>query len=333
MSFVSGSCFAMEKVFYAMRSLDQKATENISKNANKINIIIAQSYHVDGKGVVTGDFNPDLITLGEQKGIKLMAMITNSRFDSKVAHQFLSDKDAQQKALKSLLELCQKTKIYGVQFDFEMIALADRDALTHFYQQSAEVFHKHGFIVSFAIAPVLMTKDFPSEYYKRLYEVWQGAYDLNKLGSVADFVTVMTYDQHGEGTTPGPIASIIWDEQVLKFILKYIPANKVSLGIPTYSGFWYLSKNNVTRKISIRYEPFGHEKLNYILEKYHPVVVWSDADKVNYAFYQQNWMNKFVFIENAKSFKAKVALAKKYHLRGISVFRLGLEDPGIWSLL
>ena len=41
----------------------------------------------------------------------------------------------------------------------------------------------------------------------------------------------------------------------------------------------------------------------------------------------------FKIIEDAKSFAAKLALVKKFHLRGISVFRLGIEDAGIWPVL
>jgi spore germination protein YaaH len=43
-------------------------------------------------------------------------------------------------------------------------------------------------------------------------------------------------------------------------------------------------------------------------------------------------VNKYLFIENAKSFSAKYALAIQYQLYGISVFRIGIEDPGIWNV-
>jgi len=61
--------------------------------------------------------------------------------------------------------------------------------------------------------------------------------------------------------------------------------------------------------------------------------LWDADDGVNYAFYQRDWLNQFLFIENSQSFKLKLALAKKYHLRGISVFRFGSEDQNIWNFL
>ena len=54
---------------------------------------------------------------------------------------------------------------------------------------------------------------------------------------------------------------------------------------------------------------------------------------MNYTYYEYNGINRFIFIENAKSFAAKYHLAVENQLRGISVFRVGIEDPAIWSII
>ena len=49
------------------------------------------------------------------------------------------------------------------------------------------------------------------------------------------------------------------------------------------------------------------------------------------------WENQGVFehiwIEDARSFADKMALATKYALRGYSVWLLGLEDPKTWDVV
>jgi spore germination protein YaaH len=327
------ACFSMEKIFYILHDNKQQVVTTVSNHANLNPILIAQSYHVDKSGIVTGEIDPEFLDLAKQKPVKLMAMITNSSFDSKVAHQFLVNPNAVNKALNSILASCKKYHLYGVQFDFEMIALADRNALTHFYLAAADLLHKNGFKVSFAVAPTLAEKDFSSYYQMKLYQVWQGAYDLDKLARAADFITIMTYDQHAAGTIPGPIASIVWDEEVIQHALKHIPAAKLSLGIPTYSGFWYMAKSPSSTRFTTQYSSLSFDKVNEMLKKYHPIVRWDDQHKVNYAFFEYNWLNKFVFIEDESSFRVKMKLAKQYHLRGVSVFRLGIEDPKIWNAL
>ena len=50
---------------------------------------------------------------------------------------------------------------------------------------------------------------------------------------------------------------------------------------------------------------------------------WGSA----YVMYSNNYMNEYIFVENEKSFNEKLNLAKRYQLRGISVWKLGYEDP------
>jgi spore germination protein YaaH len=42
---------------------------------------------------------------------------------------------------------------------------------------------------------------------------------------------------------------------------------------------------------------------------------------------------EWLFLENARSFGAKVALMKEKKLRGFSAWVLGPEDPAIWGVL
>lgn len=323
---------SMENVFYILHDNREQAISEIEKQANLTDILIAQAYRINEIGIVTGSIDEDIVDVAKRHSIKLFALVTNAQYDSKMAHLFLVNPTAQQKALNTLLTECKKNNIAGIQLDFEMIRLADKMALTQFYRMAAELFHKNGLMVSFAIAPTVMDHHFPSAYQKKLYEIWQGAYDIQQLGELSDFVTIMSYDQHAAGTTPGPIASFPWDEQVIKHALEHIPAEKISLGIPTYSGLWYMGTDNAG-KISVHYDAISFKTLMFILDKYKPNIQWDSISKVNYTLYDLNGLNRYIFIENAKSFAAKYDLAKTYHLRGISVFRLGIEDPAIWDVL
>lgn len=331
--FLQTIAYGMEKNFYLLHSPNPKAIIDITSHKKTIHALILQSFRINSKGAVNGDLNEGVIELARHRSIKIIAMITNSYFDPHSVHLFLNDPIAQDTALNTLLTSCMQYHLYGVQFDFEMVPLSDRDALTQFYRKAAKLFHEHGFIVSFAVAPVLADSHFPSSYYEKLYRVWHGAYDLKALGNIADFVTVLSYDQHGENTIPGPVASVEWVEQVVKFILKFIPANKISLGIPSYSGLWYMDEIRPSKRITTIYNAIDYDTAHYIITKYHANLHWDNTAKINYTYFEYNHLNKFIFFENANSIKPKIALVNKYHLRGISVFRLGIEDPGIWRTI
>lgn len=325
--------FSMENVFYLLRDQQNQALQALTTHKNIVNIVIFQAYVIDSKGNVSGNPDKALIDFGKSNHIRLMPMVTNSKFDAKLTHQFLSNPEARKQALNSLLTACKKNQFYGIQFDFEMIPLTDKKLLTDFYQEAADLFHKNNFVISFAIAPTLMDSHFPTDYQKKLYTVWQGAYDFKKLGEISDFVTIMAYDQHGIGTIPGPIASLPWVNLVIKHALTLIPANKISLGVPTYSGIWYMGTLPNSTRIVMHYNSLDYKTLQYIIKKLQPRIFWDDLNKVHFSFYDSAGLNKYIFIEDAVSLKAKRNLAMKYKLRGISVFRLGIEDPTIWDVL
>lgn len=55
---------------------------------------------------------------------------------------------------------------------------------------------------------------------------------------------VMTYDEHGYVTGPGPVASAKWVDKVIKYTVSVIPQNKVLLGIPAYGFDWTVDKRS-----------------------------------------------------------------------------------------
>ncbi|MGH9424338.1 MAG: glycosyl hydrolase family 18 protein, partial [Thermoanaerobaculia bacterium] len=57
------------------------------------------------------------------------------------------------------------------------------------------------------------------------------------------------------------------------------------------------------------------------------------VQQVPYASYNVGGLNEWVFLEDARAFKAKLDLAKEKKLRGFSVWVLGTEDDGIWAVL
>ncbi len=330
---------AMETAFYSLRGNDlaaiadtKAATASLEKNAKKINILIPQAYQVNEAGLVWGYVDPTVINFTKANGIKLMPMITNAQFDKTIAHEFLNDSVAQNRAIQSILIACKTNHYYGVQFDFEMIALADRDALSRFYKLAANALHQAGFKVSIAVGPLQSDGPWPSTFLMKTYKVWEGAYDFKTLAPSSDFISIMVYNQHGEGTTPGPTASLAWTENVIKYALQYIPSDKISLGIPAYSNYWY-TDSNATGKITVQLAGLSYSDLTYLLNKYNITLQWDDKHKMSYAVFERNWLNEYIFAEDVGSFKAKLDLVKKYNLRGISVFRIGFEDPRIWGEL
>jgi spore germination protein YaaH len=332
------SVLAFENLSYTWRGYPNQikegelAVEDLSAHAQQIDIFSSEAYHIDQTGKVTGSLHPAMFKIARKTGIKIMPLVGNTDFDRVTAHHFLIDMDAQNRAIEALLQLCQTNHFYGVQIDFEGMSSTDKEAFSNFFMKISNALHKEGFKVSIAIIPAL-TEQNDTEYLMRRYKNWSGVYDYKILSKYSDFITLMTYDQHGELTTPGPVSGNLWDEAIVRYALQYIPHDKISLGIPLHSAYWYTGSSEANQHIHPISIDITYSKAKKILQENHGLLFWSQLDKTHYSIYNRHFLNEYLFFEDSASFKSKLALVKKYKLRGISSWCLGEEDERIWQYL
>jgi spore germination protein YaaH len=319
----------VERLFYTIDN--EKCFESFRENIGSIDIVGPQSYKFDAHGILWGSVDKRMLGLAARHNVKVMPLLVNAGFDQPAFHALLVDSSAKARAVAAMVRICREHKFYGLQFDFENIHVRDRDAFTEFYRQAAHALHAAGFAISIAVVPRVSENTGPTEYHKWIYEFWRGAYDYKALGEIGDFISLMTYDQHTHRTTPGPVAGLRWMEAVIRFVLPMVPASKISIGIPFYSYRWQPSYQNGQAHVWGR--SLDYAEAIGLADRHGARWQWDDQDKVSFTYYPNEYINEFLFIEDARSFAAKYELVTKYGFRGISVWRLGHEDPRIWKQL
>jgi spore germination protein YaaH len=147
------------------------------------------------------------------------------------------------------------------------------------------------------------------------------AFDYRRLGKEADFLTLMTYDQHTAPDSPGPVAGLPWVEASLRWVLKSVPRKKLHLGLPLYYRQWsgeQVSEGSYSEAMTLaeqagaspRLDPAHLEKTIEFEREGAPAVLW---------------------YQDAETLQHRMALVRKYKLRGFSAWRLGHEDPAAWQ--
>lgn len=337
---LSFAAHSQEKLFYLTPDVTEtyfskEQLLQITMRAKQIDILGPQVFQMDETGLIWGTLDSKLLAIAKEQHLKVMPLVTNVRFQQEPFHQFLHDAAAQEKAIASMLMLCKQHALYGLQLDFENINIADKDALTHFVQSVAARLHQNGFTLSIAVVP-RGTEIYNSDYDRWYYENWSGAYDYRSLSESCDFLSLMTYDEHTSLTTPGPLATYSWVKSALEAILKEVSPNKISLGIPSYSGYWFTGKLD-PGKLEDRYTfrskeaQISYAKVQSLLNTFNKTLTWQDQWKSSYAFFMNQEKMEYLFVENARSFQERENLAIREHLRGISIWKLGMEDPEVWK--
>lgn len=322
-----------ERLFYYT---DNEASfESLRKNIDQITILAPAAYSVDEDGVVWGEVDRRVLELAEKRRIGVMPLIVNPGFDQEMLHALLVNDAARRRAVESMVELCGRNGFLGIQFDFENVSMNDRDAFTRFYREAADALHRGGYRISIAVVHRPDELAGPTRYHKWLFKNWRAGYDLKALAEAGDFISLMSYSQHTRRTPPGPQAGIPWMERVVAYFLQFMPPEKLSLGIPLGSQHWATSQEDqIKPELARSYSAqVSHARATGLIERYRAPLLWSEEQQVPYTFFENGGTFEWIFLENARSFRAKLALMEKHRLRGFSAWVLGPEDPEIWTVL
>lgn len=302
-------------------------------HADKISIIAPQTYSLDSNGNLRGRVDPRIIAKAHEMHVKVIPLFTNGGFDQAAFHHVLTVPAAWHKAISSLVTECRDNHYDGWQFDVENVHVRDRDLFTKFVRETVDSLHRSGCkSVSAAVVPRLSDDSTGNNYHRWIFDNWRAAYDYKALADTLDFLSYMTYAQHTGGSTPGPVAGYAWMEECLKFVLsKGAKPNKISLGLASYSDWWFPDYDAAKDASRSRASDIAHARAMQLLQNTHATPAWDDTQKAYWATWETHGVFEHLWIEDARSFGTKAGLVKKYGLRGYSVWVLGTEDPKIWD--
>ena len=306
---------------------------DLQKHIDQIDIVAPDVFGVDSLGTVWGELDARVLALAKAHHVQVHPLIVNKPFDYKALHVFLSNDVYVRRAIDGTAEICRRYKVDGIQVDFENLHINDRDAFTRFYRGLGEALHAAGCKLSIAVVHRPDELAGPAAYDRWMMETWRGGYDLKALGEISDFVTVMSYSEHTRRTPPGPSAAIDWATDVAKYFLRFMPPEKLSLGVPTGASHWFVSQEDKIQPEMARSYSNGwsYDWAMQMLQRHNASLVWNDQYKVSYGFYPSGGTWEWVFLEDARSFRTKLDLVRQLGLRGYSVWVLGPEDPKTWD--
>lgn len=323
----------VERLFYYVDR--ESSWDSFVANVDRIDVLGPSAYNIDEDGVVYGEVDPMVMALAREHDVRVMPLLVNRGFDQAKLTTFLNDQGARDRVVETLVELCRRHGYDGIQIDIENLSIHDRDLFTSFYREAADALHAEGYEISIAV--VHRPDELPgaTQYQEWLFDSWRGGYDLAALAEAGDFISVMTYSQHTRRTPPGPQAGVPWMEDVIDVFLEHMPPEKLSLGIAVGSPHWYTSyEERITPELARSYNRIETWAwATHLIDRYGAELRWDDEQKVGYAYFPVEGTWEWIFLEDARSFEARLDLVRERGLRGFSVWVLGYEDPAVWELL
>jgi spore germination protein YaaH len=238
------------------------------------------------------------------------------RWDGDLIHRLITDPRLRSAHVAAIVDLGRSGQWAGVDLDYESLRAADRDAYSAFVRDVATALHRAQKKLTLAVHAKTAE---PGDWSGAQAQDWQA------LGTSADEVRVMAYDYSTNSSPPGPIAPVAWVESVLNLAVAEVPRDKIVLGLGTYGYDWVDSKQG---------QDLQWADAEALAQKNGVDVKWDAASKSPWFEYTDDQdRSHTVWYENARSLKARLDLADRYHVAGVALWRLGGEDPAIWGLL
>jgi spore germination protein YaaH len=303
-------------LYYSMG--DTFGLDSIVEHASEMTVLAPQCYWLDQDGNIQGSIPLPVMEAARRAQLPVMPLLYNRDFSRSDATALLNNRGLQRQVIKSMADIAGRENLLGFQLDFENIDPHDENLYSRFVRDTAEKLHREGRLLSVAVIPRFQDSR-PNE--------WSAAYDYPALAQAADFLTLMAYDNSGRNGPPGPIAGYDWVRQALAYALRRVPPQKLLLGIALYGREWTTSG----RAIQARTLPYPETKA--LLDQLSLTPRWDVKQRSPWFEYRTGSTTRSVWYENARSIQEKLTLLGQFRLRGFAAWRLGMEDPRLWSLV
>jgi spore germination protein YaaH len=238
--------------------------------------------------------------------------------DGATVHRILAEPHARTRTLARLAEIAATPAYTGVNLDLENDAVpADREALTSFVTALALELHARGKKLAVDVDGV--THEDPARS--------TGLYDDRALAAAADYVFVMAWGTHWEGSSPGPIAPLPYVAAVARFLASLPHAGRFVLGAPMYGLDWPVptASSLHPRATALQYT----DVIALARSTGATPALDRSVDELTFAYTRAGVEHRVWYLD-AQAIAARLAIARAHGL-GAGVWRLGDEDQALWS--
>ena len=303
------------------------AWPSFQANLARVTHVMPEWLHLDAKGeglnledwsVKFANENRQVLEAARAHNIQIFPLINNAEegvFDPKRVHDLLRTPTKQKRFVKALKTWLIENRFQGVVIDFQKLSLGDHWRLIGLLAQlRAELTTARlSLAVNFSAGETRMP--------------------LAKIAPLCDFMTMLVHNEHVAGGKPGPLASLTWYANSLQQAVRSVGANKLVVVLNNYALDW-VDNSPGKRELAAygtylsaleRAQQFRPQEEPSEVIKFDPISL-----NLNYSYVDgENRMHTVWFIDAIASYNHWL-LAARTKVRGLGVWDVGTEDPGVW---
>ena len=291
-------------------------------------------YLADDEGNIGSFASQEIVNAAHNKGIDVWGMVDNFTNPDITTAYILGDEAIRTKVIDSLISLALQYNIDGLNIDFESLKEEAGEPFIQFIRELS--------IKTRANNLVLSVDNYVPKAYTNLY-------NRKEQGVFADYVIIMGYDEHYNGSTvAGSVASIGYVTEGIDKTLEEVPKEKVINALPFYTRMWTVADAVWENEADAPVDSNGNP-VDYVIEEVqtlpmqqaidaakshsNAVTVFDETTKQNYVEWSNGNRKTMMWLEDATSLEAKLQVMKERNIAGVAVWQLGYGEPFAWEVI
>jgi len=296
---------------------DESSYESLKRNLAQMDWVIAEWSHLqdtaNGATPLATDVDAPALnwirqTRPQVQVIPMVQNLIDEKWDPDLLARAVGDEVSRQKLIVALTTFVESNKFAGLCVDFEEPTSATQPALLTFVQELHAVFAPKGLLVVQAVP-----FDDPDWNYKG-------------YAAANDYTMLMAYDQHYTGSDPGAVAAQDWYENNLVKRMQDLEPSRAIIALGNYGYDWSVGKTEATELtfqeavISAR---DSEAKIDFDSTSLTPTFEYDDENETHHSVW---------FLDAVTAYN-QMRAASGFSPAGFAIWRLGSEDPSVWSVL
>lgn len=290
---------------------DPGSLVSLRYNLNRLTHLIPEWMTLqNGRGDLSDDSDPTVIRIARDANLPVLVQVNNYRngWQAGDLHKVLSSKDTRSALVDNIYNNLVEHKFAGVSIDFEQLQRRDRANLVLFMEQLRARLKPAGYLIAQSV---------PSDD--------DVAYDLKNLAALDDYIVPMVYDEHYQTSKPGPVASEDWFQDQLDNLAKVLPAEKTVIGFGNYGYDWIIGTRDGGVEVT-------YSDVISAAEANHTAVAWNKDEENPVLRYKAGKDQHEIWFLDAVTALNQMHDVADEGFRGVALWRLGAEDPGLWTM-
>ncbi|MFI5137937.1 MAG: glycosyltransferase [Sphingobacteriales bacterium] len=296
------------------RAWEPQAYNSLAANISRLDMVVSEGFFIKPKhDTLVANIDTGLINLNRKYRKPVIISLSNyvnkdnvsGSYDTKDVERIIKNKKLRAQFIKNIASQLTRYKFKGINLDFDEIKDVNSKNYIKFENDLYATLHPLGFLVTQNVIPD------------------DDRYNLERLQHINDFLFVMAIDQHNDDSNAGDLSNQRWVEEILDNICSRIPSDKVILTIAGGAYDW--PENSVGKQIGYP------QAISTAQENESKITFDPNSANLHYTYFDDDSLQHTVYFADAATNFNVIRMADDWATGGVALWRLGTEDPRLWT--